>query len=1445
MLGIFKDDPGLKAHEDSIMPRIRGYREWKTELKEKEGGLEAFATGYNIYGFHRDDVARKWTFTEWLPAAKQAFLTGEFNGWSNENPMRNSGFGRWTVDLPDEPDGSWAVPHRSQIRVRVEGEFGQWFDRVPAWAKLAWQDAGTLLFNGVFWEPPKAERYVMRNPRPPRPDNLKVYEAHVGMSSIEPRVATYLEFKENVLPRIKRLGYNAVQLMAIAEHAHYGSFGYHVTSFFAPSSRSGTPEELKEMIDAAHGMGIIVLMDLVHAHCSSNQMDGIAAMDGTDHCYTHGGAKGKQEQWDSSLFHYTKWEVLRFLLSNCRWWLEEYGFDGFRFDGVTSMLYHSHGIGKGYSGGYHEYFGLDADIESHIYLMLANDLIHRLLPNTAITVAEDVSGMPTLCRPTSDGGFGFDYRLSMAVPDMWIKILKECSDDQWNMGHIAHTLQNRRWKEKCIAYAESHDQAIVGDKTVAFWLMDAEMYTHMSTLGPSSMVIDRGLALHKMIRLITLGLGGEGYLNFVGNEFGHPEWVDFPREGNGWSYRHCRRRFDLPDTDHLKFKYFEAFDEVMQALENRFKFLSSEHQFCSRSDEMDKVFIFERGDCLFVFNFHPTNSYTDYRIGHPWNEGLKVVVDSDEGRFGGFMRLEHGHANAFPVGKAWDNRYHSAQLYLPARTVQVLVRESLLNGGITVKLAMGSEAVPWSVKPSDLRIALVSPEGEVLAGQSFPVDLDYAVNFDASAITFKILQDKGGQLVPLPFGPPVYKAYFPGDYLLDGNGNFQCLGGAGAPPPPKGDGVPRGCTSIPGCGGQKVQAEMRRSMTPTLLAPSEMPEDTAAADNIPDYVAVQTMEARLSPLQDADTATGTGSPPSTGTSPTPVVGVTQNVPDYLSDCGSEAGKLTRVTSLSALDSLLTDPEEKLELRRGMEEMGSDRYEGRNIDTPIVIVSSEVNPWSKTGGLAAVAGSYGYEFAQRGHRTMVVSPRYGEFENCTYIGYAKVWLDGREHEVGYFHQRQDYGGGKGADYIFVQHVCYHRPAGLYWDPAAGKEYGDNLFRFALLSVAALEAPLILNLGGSTYGQDVVFIANDWQAGLVPTYMTYKYRRNNTYRNARCIFVIHNIGYQGKYPYSKFPIDEHLGLPIEAMEELQGEDLNLGLDCLNLLSNAIKLSDRVLTVSPNYANEIQSPEGGQGLHEILQWKGAQLRLGGILNGISDEWNPRTDPHIPCNYTLNDFEEGKAKCKAELQRSLGLHCDPNVALVGFCGRLCYQKGVQLITAITEWLMRDEGNGVTGRVQLICMGKGEEKYSNDLRQLEGQNRGRVCGYVGFDPRVEHKMMAGCDFLLMPSQYEPCGLPQMYAQQYGTLPIVHETGGLKDSVKGLWDDVRDRPTATGFLFSGFDENKLKERIYQALEIFHKRKDLFRQMQVNAIRCDYYWPRVIDEYERHIDWTMDAQPCKC
>lgn len=452
-------------------------------------------------------------------------------------------------------------------------------------------------------------------------------------------MGSYKNFRENILPRIARQGYNAIQLMAIMEHAYYASFGYQVTSFYAASSRYGTPDELKALVDEAHRLGLFVLLDVVHSHASKNVEDGLNQFDGTNSCFFHDGPRGEHSLWDSRLFNYTEYEVLRFLLSNLRWWHDEYYFDGYRFDGVTSMLYHSRGIGEGFSGDYNEYFGLNVDTDAIIYLAISNYLLH-IIDNQIITIAEDVSGMPTLCRPVTEGGVGFDYRLAMAIPDKWIELLKESSDDSWDMGNIVHTLTNRRWKEKTVAYAESHDQALVGDKTLAFWLMDKEMYTHMSIMSDSSLIIDRGIALHKMIRLITHTLGGEAYLNFMGNEFGHPEWLDFPRVGNNESYHYARRQWHLVDDELLKYKFLNNFDRAMNECDEKYRWLAADPGYVNLKHETDKVIAFERAGLLFVFNFHPTNSFTDYRIGIDEAGTYSVVLSTDDREFGGFDRID-------------------------------------------------------------------------------------------------------------------------------------------------------------------------------------------------------------------------------------------------------------------------------------------------------------------------------------------------------------------------------------------------------------------------------------------------------------------------------------------------------------------------------------------------------------------------------------------------------------------------------------------------------------------------------------------------------------------------------------------------------------------------------------------------------------------------------------
>eukprot|EP00928_Gymnodinium_smaydae_P017576 TRINITY_DN1671_c0_g1_i1.p1 TRINITY_DN1671_c0_g1~~TRINITY_DN1671_c0_g1_i1.p1 ORF type:complete len:755 (-),score=120.71 TRINITY_DN1671_c0_g1_i1:268-2532(-) len=538
--------------------------------------------------------------------------------------------------------------------------------------------------------------------------------------------------------------------------------------------------------------------------------------------------------------------------------------------------------------------------------------------------------------------------------------------------------------------------------------------------------------------------------------------------------------------------------------------------------------------------------------------------------------------------------------------------------------------------------------------------------------------------------------------------------------------------------------------------------------------------------------------------------------------------LKHINSFSAL-STLAEPSEKAALRES-ECKATSMYKAHNTDVPVVVVTSEFAPWSKTGGLGLVASSYSYEFPKRGHRTMVVSPKYKHYPNLNYIGETKVVVNGREEVVKFMHHFMEVEDGRGCDCVFVEHPSISKDGGLYNDND-GREYPDNLFRFTLLSLAAMEAPLILKLGGSTYGDKVLFLANDWQAGLVPVYMCYKYRPHGTYAQARVIYVVHNLGYQGMY-------HGHDPCHLFGVSQAAKNDLAFG-DCLNLSKAALICADRVVTVSPNYAKEIQTPEGGFCLQDFVRAKAQALRLSGILNGIDDVWNPQTDKHLDYNFSVVDFQEKKALSKKALQRSLGLHEDPDCVLIGFVGRLTWQKGVDVIGSIIPWLMEDAGNGVTGRVQLIMMGNGEKKYAETLQWAENAYRGRVCGYCGFDPKVEHKVMGGCDLFLMPSRYEPCGLPQMYSQQYGTLPIVTKTGGLADTVRDLSEGI---DVATGFHIWPLESGTMKEVVYRACELYLKHNDEFVNMQRTAMQTNFYWPKAMDDYEKQIDHTLYDPP---
>ncbi|CDK29090.1 unnamed protein product [Kuraishia capsulata CBS 1993] len=678
--GVLALDGYLDPFKDELLYRRGLADKWNQKFDEAEGGILNFAGSYKTYGLHCADD-NSVIYTEYAPNAIAASLIGEFNNWSHDSHvMTKDAFGKFTITVPPLSNGKCAIPHDTRVKILLTLPSGEKVARLPVWIRRCtappdWYDNRN--YEARFWNPPKDQVYQFKNPRPKEPQSLKIYEAHVGISTPEPRIGTYLEFAKNVLPRIKELGYNTVQLMSIMEHAYYASFGYQITSFFAISSRFGTPEELKELIDTAHGLGIRVLLDIVHSHASKNVDDGLNMFDGTDYYLFHSGGRGNHDQWDSRLFNYGNYETLRFLLSNLRFYLEEYQFDGFRFDGVTSMLYLHHGLGEGFSGDYNEYMNSHAavDKEAISYLMLANDLCAKLgeVEQTSFTtVAEDVSGYPTLCCLRKQGGVGFDFRLSMSIPDMWIKVIKHLQDDDWNMGNIVHTLTNRRYGEKCIAYAESHDQALVGDKTLAFWLMDKEMYTNMSVTTELTPVIDRGIALHKMIRLITHALGGEAYLNFEGNEFGHPEWLDFPRVGNGDSYHYARRQFNLIDDDLLRYKFLYKFDCAMNATEAKYGWLNYPPAYVSLKHEGDKVIVFERHNLLFVFNFHPTNSFADYRVGVDKPGRYRIILNSDRTELGGHGRIDESKSEFFTTDFPWNNRRNFVQVYIPSRTAIVL-----------------------------------------------------------------------------------------------------------------------------------------------------------------------------------------------------------------------------------------------------------------------------------------------------------------------------------------------------------------------------------------------------------------------------------------------------------------------------------------------------------------------------------------------------------------------------------------------------------------------------------------------------------------------------------------------------------------------------------------------------------------------------------------------------
>ena len=663
VLRLIKNDNALAEYADAINGRHNEAARKMAELTGGTNNLNEFASGYLYFGLHKTEDG--YILREWAPNATDIFVVGDFNGWkeSSRYAMKHiKGTGNWEIKIKNK-----SFRHGCLYKLIVHWEGGQG-ERIPAWATRVVQDEETHIFSAQVWNPAEPYQWTVEKFRPST-NPLLIYECHIGMAQDKEGVGTYAEFRDKVLPRIAADGYNCIQIMAIQEHPYYGSFGYHVSSFFAPSSRFGTPDELKSLIDKAHSMGISVIMDIVHSHAVKNEVEGLANFAGDPYQFFNKGDRREHPAWDSLCFDYGKNEVLHFLLSNCKYWLEEFRFDGFRFDGVTSMLYYSHGLGESFMS-YGDYYNGHQDGDAITYLTLANELIHAVNKN-AITIAEEVSGMPGLALPFKDGGYSFNYRLAMNIPDYWIKIIKEQRDEDWKPSSILWELTNRRRDEKTISYCESHDQALVGDKTIIFRLIDSDMYWHFKK-GDENSNVNRGIALHKMIRLVTISTINGGYLNFMGNEFGHPEWIDFPREGNGWSYKYARRQWNLVDNKELCFHYLGDFDAAMLKVLKKHRSFEKQNVVEIWHIDGDQVFAFRRGDLLFFFNFSPCNSYTGY--GFMVEQGAyEYLLNTDDPAFGGngFNDDKMIHYTVYDNRLARENKGW-LKLYLPTRTACIL-----------------------------------------------------------------------------------------------------------------------------------------------------------------------------------------------------------------------------------------------------------------------------------------------------------------------------------------------------------------------------------------------------------------------------------------------------------------------------------------------------------------------------------------------------------------------------------------------------------------------------------------------------------------------------------------------------------------------------------------------------------------------------------------------------
>ncbi|KAK9673873.1 hypothetical protein RND81_12G195300 [Saponaria officinalis] len=624
--------------------RYKAYREQHKDEPPEKFRYDVIDSGkeYDIYNVVTDPISQEKFRNKEPPIAY----------WLETRKGRKAWMEKYTPCLQ----------HGSKYRVYFNTPDGP-LERIPAWATYVRLDGDGNQPCAVHWDPSPECAHKWKNNSPKRPKSLRIYECHVGISGSDPKVSSFLEFTEKVLPRVKDLGYNAIQLFGVIEHKDYFTAGYRVTNMYAVSSRFGTPEDFKRLVDEAHGLGLLVFLDIVHSYSAADEMVGLSLFDGTNDCYFHTGKRGHHKYWGTRIFKYGDVDVLQFLLSNLRWWIEEYHIDGFQFHSLPSMMYTHNGFAT-FTGDFEEYCNQYVDRDALLYLILANDILHFLHPNI-ITIAEDATLYPGLCEPSSQGGLGFDYYVNLAAPEMWLSFLENVPDNEWSMSKIVTTLMgNKIYTNKMLLYAENHSQSISGGRSFAEILFGTEVGSNEASK------LLRGTSLHKVIRLITFTIGGSAYLNFMGNEFGHPKRVEFPTSNNNFSFELASRRWDLLSDQGLHQKLFH-FDQDMMKLDQKEKVLSRGLPNVHHVNDDTMVISYTRGPLLFIFNFHPTDSYERYSVGVDEAGEYQMILNSDEEKYSGQGAINADQYFQRSIRKRIDGFQNCLQLPLPSRSAQV------------------------------------------------------------------------------------------------------------------------------------------------------------------------------------------------------------------------------------------------------------------------------------------------------------------------------------------------------------------------------------------------------------------------------------------------------------------------------------------------------------------------------------------------------------------------------------------------------------------------------------------------------------------------------------------------------------------------------------------------------------------------------------------------------